>query len=52
MLTAKECRDIAHYLTLPGGKEEVIAIGKALEKAFLDKITDKQLYKEVEKIVS
>ncbi len=51
-LTAKECRDAVHDLTLPGGNRKVIAVGLSLEKCFLGQIGPESMYKEVSKIVS
>lgn len=47
-LTLKEIRDVITELALPGGNEDVIAVGTLFNQCILGQISSKQLYKKLE----
>lgn len=51
-LNASEMRKVVSELALPGGDTNVVAIGQAFQRCFAGETTDKELYKELVKIVS
>jgi ParB/RepB/Spo0J family partition protein len=50
-LNASEMRKVITELSLPGGSAKVVAIGQAIVRCFAGETTDKELYKELVKIV-
>jgi len=50
-LNASEMRKVISELALPGGNAKVVAIGTALVRCFSGESTDKELYRELSKIV-
>ena len=50
-LNASEMRKVVSELALPGGSTKVVEIGKAFIRCFAGETTDKELYRELVKIV-